>query len=213
MNSWNSLVNRFASLQRRERVVVWVAGLVAIAMAWYFLFAEQTLARDKRLGSQAQSLEQQLAGFESQLQLYREQTASGTDQVTARLNEVRQRSAAVQSQIDDYAAELISPTEMARLLERVLARRATLELRHLANHGAEDLLPGDVPGEQRLYRHRFEMELEGPYLEVLAYLEDLEGLPWRLYWQAIEIETDKYPRNRVRIEVATLSLHEEWIGV
>ena len=65
----------------------------------------------------------------------------------------------------------------------------------------------------RKYGLDLELELEGPYLAVLAYLEDLEALPWRLYWQVLEIDVDDYPRNRIRIEVATLSLHEEWIGV
>ena len=40
----------------------------------------------------------------------------------------------------------------------------------------------------------------------------VEALPWRLYWQAVDIEVLDYPRNRIRIEVSTLSLNEEWIG-
>lgn len=209
----SQLAARFDALSRRERVVVATALGLAIVMSWFLLWAEQTLDEHARLSGERDSLQLQLAGLDDQLASQRDLRHDAAASAQQRLEQIRKRSADVQTKIDDYAAELISPTEMARLLEKVLERRDALRLKRLANLGAEDLLPDDVPGDQRLYRHRFEMELEGPYLDCLAFLEDLESLPWRLYWQAIEIESEEYPSNRIRIEVATLSLDEEWIGV
>jgi MSHA biogenesis protein MshJ len=48
---------------------------------------------------------------------------------------------------------------------------------------------------------------------VLAYLHALESLEWRFYWRLLELESTAYPRNRVRIELSTLSLDRDWIGV
>ena len=47
----------------------------------------------------------------------------------------------------------------------------------------------------------------------MRYLEDVERLPWHIYWSRLELSTDEYPVNDIVIEVATLSLDEEWIGV
>jgi MSHA biogenesis protein MshJ len=47
----------------------------------------------------------------------------------------------------------------------------------------------------------------------LRYLEDVERLPWHIYWSRLELETEEYPVNDIVIELATLSLDEEWIGV
>ena len=213
MAGLQSLAARFDALSSRERVIVAAAGVLAVTGGWYLLWGEAALNAHARYADERDSLQHQLSGLSLQLGEQRDARQVTAADARQRFEQLRQRSAAAQTEIDAFAAELISPTEMAHLLERVLDRRRALRLKRLANLGAEDLLSEDVPGEQRLYRHRFEMELEGPYLDFLAFLEDLESLPWRLYWQAIEIESDEYPSNRIRIEVATLSLDEEWIGV
>lgn len=210
--AWQKIATRYEALTLRERAIVAGAGLVAVVLAWYSLWGEPALERATRAAERGEQLSTQLASLHAQLAQEAGSPAPGVA-ARAELAAIEQRSAGAQALIEDYAAELISPTEMARLLERVLERRHALSLKRLANLGAEDLLPADTPGEQRLYRHRFEMELEGPYLQCLAYLEDLEALPWRLYWQAVEIDAEDYPVNRIRIEVATMSLHEDWIGV
>jgi MSHA biogenesis protein MshJ len=65
----------------------------------------------------------------------------------------------------------------------------------------------------KLYRHSLVLKLRGNYLDCLRYLEDVERLPWHIYWSRLELSTDEYPVNDIVIEVATLSLDEEWIGV
>lgn len=208
----NQLLERIDGLQPRERLIVFVAGLGLILLAWFLMLGESEMNRHARLLSERAGVELQLADLDARLVQHAQQQEAAANP-RQRLAELERRTAHVDGKIRDYATELISPTEMARLLERVLERREVLTLRRLRNLGAEDLLPQDSPGENRLYRHGLVLELEGPYLAVLAYLDDLEALPWRLYWQTLEIDAGDYPVNRVLIEVATLSLHEEWIGV
>src|SRR5258705_398727 len=51
------------------------------------------------------------------------------------------------------------------------------------------------------YVHSLELIVEGNYLDVLRYLQTVEGLPWRFYWQVLELKTTEYPTNRVRIRL------------
>jgi MSHA biogenesis protein MshJ len=44
-------------------------------------------------------------------------------------------------------------------------------------------------------------------------MRKLEKLPWRFYWQGVEIETKKYPKNIITLEVYTLGFREGLIGV
>ncbi|MDH3645809.1 MAG: type II secretion system protein M [Gammaproteobacteria bacterium] len=210
-DQFDRLRDRIDGLTVRERVIVLTAGVVVIVLSWYVLAGEQAMARHERMRAELNNIRTQIADVEARMT--QQLPGDGTDSMQARLDDLRTRTATVDGMIQNYAAGLISPVEMARLLERVLERRSSLRLTRLHNIGAEDLLPQDSPGQNRLYRHGLEMELQGPYLAVLAYLEDLEALPWRLYWQVLEIDADDYPMNRIRIEVATLSLHEDWIGV
>ena len=40
-----------------------------------------------------------------------------------------------------------------------------------------------------------------------------EALPWRFYWRQLDLQTTAYPLNRVRVEVGTVSMDSEWIGL
>jgi MSHA biogenesis protein MshJ len=81
-----------------------------------------------------------------------------------------------------------------------------------ANGGAAGNSAGAASGSGP-YLHPVELVVEGRYLDVVAYLRALEGLPWRFYWRVLQLETKTYPLNRVRIELSTVSLDKEWIGV
>lgn len=63
------------------------------------------------------------------------------------------------------------------------------------------------------YVHPIELVIEGSYLDVLEYLKALEKLEWHFYWKVLDLETTRYPVNRVRVELSTLSMEKEWIGV
>ena len=84
--------------------------------------------------------------------------------------------------------------------------------------GSAQLNAGPDPGQSAPsiagpYLHPVELVIEGRYLDIVAYLHALEGLPWHFYWRVLELETKQYPLNRVRIELSTVSLDKEWIGV
>lgn len=70
-----------------------------------------------------------------------------------------------------------------------------------------------APVESGPYLHPVEVVVEGSYLDIVNYLHALEGLPWHFYWRVLELETKAYPKNRVRIELSTVSMDKEWIGV
>lgn len=76
--------------------------------------------------------------------------------------------------------------------------------------GSAEAAPVESTGP---FVHPVEIVIEGSYLDVLAYLKALEALEWRFYWKVLDLETQHYPVNRVRIELSTLSMDKDWIGV
>lgn len=101
---------------------------------------------------------------------------------------------------------------MALVLEGVLREQNSLSLISIRNTTPQVLIAEREDAPTSFYRHGLEIELEGSYADCLRYLSAIEALPWRLYWQVLDVETLEYPTNRVRLEVSTLSLNEEWIG-
>jgi MSHA biogenesis protein MshJ len=57
-----------------------------------------------------------------------------------------------------------------------------------------------------------ELTVSGAYLDILAYLQDLERLPTQLYWGDLGLDS-QYPTMTVRIVVYTMSLDRAWLSV
>jgi MSHA biogenesis protein MshJ len=58
-----------------------------------------------------------------------------------------------------------------------------------------------------------ELVVVGDFGSIVAYLRVLEGLPWKIHWQELELTAQDYPSNRVRIVIGSLSLSSDWIAV
>ena len=116
----------------------------------------------------------------------------------------------------DFDNEL-PPRQMAQLLEQMLLQQGELQLQRLETLqtkllNADPKKPNLVP-RHAVYQHGFAVEFSGSYLATLRYLEALQAMPWRFYWDAVEFQVKDYPGSRVRLQLHTLSLSEDWIGV
>ncbi|OGI42866.1 MAG: hypothetical protein A2150_02140 [Candidatus Muproteobacteria bacterium RBG_16_64_11] len=63
------------------------------------------------------------------------------------------------------------------------------------------------------YRHGMRIELKGGYLDMLAYLREVENLPWKMFWGQVTLQVEQYPVSRLVLHVYTLSTQESWIGI
>jgi MSHA biogenesis protein MshJ len=118
------------------------------------------------------------------------------------------------------STQIITPQEMVKLLEQMLKNQSGLKFISLKNKPAtpEFTDTGNKSGKKgervsSIYRHSVVLKVEGSYSSALAYMQKLEKLPWRFYWQRVEIETKKYPTSVITLEVYTLGFREGLIGV
>ncbi len=200
------------ALTLRERILILSAVLVVIGTLWQTLLLEPLAQQANERRTELAALEERIGvanrGLEEQIL----QIAGGSDVQRTRIASLRDRIAEINAILGDHAAELIDPSEMAQVLEGVLREQSRLSLVQISNTSPESLSASDDENAVTFYRHGLEIEVEGSYLACLEYLNAIEALPWRLYWQVLELDVLEYPRNRIRIEVSTLSLDKEWIG-
>jgi MSHA biogenesis protein MshJ len=177
---------------------------------------------------------------QSRLQLESELSTAGASGVVAQsadLNDPRQvnlqRAGQLQTQmqeldakISDTASGFVSSQKMIQVLNDVLDRQGRLELVSIRNLPVVSLIPAqaeavaDAPAPEAEagpglppYIHAIEIVIDGQYADILDYLKSLETLPWKFRWSSLELRTQGYPSNRVRIELSTLSLDSTWLGV
>lgn len=205
-------VDKLNGLSQRERLLITVTTLAMLVAAWYLLVLEplSRAATDSR--KRLVELQERLltANDTLEAQVWR-LTGDGAEQ-QRRIGALSEQLEEVNQALGDYNSELIEPNEMARILEGILTRQSALSLIHVRNLPAETLQANDEEDSPVFFRHGLEIEVEGSYAAAIDYLMAVEALPWRFYWQVLDVEVLEFPRNRIRIEVSTLSLDEEWIG-
>ncbi len=206
------LEKKVDELSLRERLLIGATTLTMVAAIWYVQFFEPLEKAATQRRAELVALQDRARVANEQVEQQMLELAGGSAEQRARIARINQQIEELNEALGDYAAELIDPAEMAQLLEGVLRKQSGLELVRIRNLPAETLAASEDENAMRFYRHGLEIEVTGSYAATLDYLESIESLPWRLYWQVLELEVLEYPNNRIRIEVSTLSLNEEWIG-
>jgi len=218
------LREKFDGLSVRERLMLLLALLAVL-----YQIADTLL-----IGGQYAQLQQAQARITAQQQNLA-QVATQVAEVSQGLRNdpntpVRQRNDRIRRRIETrknelalLADELVAPQQMAVLLERVLGEQKGLELLSLQTQrpqllNAPTQAEGhDAPKKQSttfpVFVHGFVVEFSGNYLATLAYLDSLESLREKFYWDRVDFQVIDYPSSRVRLELHTLSLSEDWIGV
>ena len=115
---------------------------------------------------------------------------------------------------------LIPPAEMAGALRELLRHATGVTLVRLEALPAEPLFVDAEPEKQgvarprpAVFKHSVVIDLHGNYLAVLRYVQAVEALRWRFFWDSLDYEVDAYPDARVRLILYSLSLREGWLGV
>lgn len=219
------LVQTIDRLSLRERLLLLAAGVFVVGGLWEAVLAAPLAARERIANDKVTELRERLSQLDVALSTAAEGLSEGAPDQGERLRALRARIAAADEELSVYTTDLIAPAEMRLVLEELLRRQRGVKLVSAVNRPAQRLVTHAVgeaeaalPSEQasdapRLYRHSLVLTLEGSYLDCFAYLAAVERLPWRLYWTRLTLAATDYPRNLIVLELTTLSLDEEWIGV
>jgi MSHA biogenesis protein MshJ len=203
------LFARYEALSLRERAFVSIAILGLLVGTW-----DSMLMDPLRLKRGA--LEAELASA-SEFGV----TPQSADDSDPRQVSIR-RAAELQTQLQGLDAQLtnttsgfVSSKRMIEVLHDMLDAQGRLSLVSIRNLPVTGLIPpADPTAPARApYVHAIEVVIDGQYADILDYLAALEALPWKFRWTSLDLSTEGYPRNRVRIELSTLSFDSTWLGV
>jgi MSHA biogenesis protein MshJ len=211
-SAWLNVKSRFNAMALRERAMVACAALALVIFMWDRTLMNPLRQRQQLLQQDLATTQQALSALSASIQ--------GRAEDNPLMAAIKQKQSLTQSlaevdqQLQSTSAGLIPPQRMLEALRDVLQHDSGLRLVSMRNLPVTSLVPPQTGAEmQGPYMHPVEFVVEGNYLDVLKYLEQVESLPWRFYWQVLELKADEYPLNRVRIRLNTLSMDKEWLGV
>jgi|TARA_R110000850_G_scaffold259420_1_gene386407 MSHA biogenesis protein MshJ len=223
LEQWYNIKDKAAALSLRERSILLAVGIIVIVFLWaqfFYLNFEQELKKTKQEISHFQqsqwSQKEELAKLMTSLShdpnaaLFKEQ------------REIQEKLESLKEQIEIRLSDLIAPELMADVMRDVLSDYKGLRLISAKNLPVAPLKltvnqkeeKKNKPEETQtvLFSHRFEMELTGDYFQTVAFLKSLESMQG-FYWTMLKYEVDGYPNANITLQLSTLSLDEDWIGV
>jgi MSHA biogenesis protein MshJ len=216
---WRRYAERIDALSLRERIMVFAAAAVVLLAPAWALFIDAEGAKQKRLVAALKQKQSEMKALEAQVaQIFGAQ--AGDEPATERLKQIRRELGEAEAQVAAEERKFTAPSQVRAVIGELLGRNraiSLLELRTLpVTSIAEARATGGKPAPasgRLIYRHGIELTVAGAYLDLLAYLRDLESLPTQLYWGALEIDAAGYPKVTMKLTVYTLSLDRTWLKV
>jgi MSHA biogenesis protein MshJ len=228
-HQWHDLSDKFLQLTSREQALLFLTGVVAIIFIILSFFIDDKSAQIITFDKQSRTITTASKSLDFSIKEF--QTALKQDPDIAKVKQVTQfeaKLAKIDSLLLHLTTELISPSEMRQALLKLLNLEPGVSLLSFQLIGAQPLLDLSVPnkGEKadrtsptvaqlglNLYKHGIKIKLSGQYFQLRNYLQQLEKLSWKFFWQEFQFQVKDYPRSEVDITIYSLGLNKEFIGV
>ncbi len=157
------------NLSLRERLLVFVTGLMLLGSVWYLGLMQPLNQQATKNRTEIETLREQIKTINQNLEVEVVQISSAGTGDREKLVQVQRRLDEMNERLGGYAAELIDPAEMSRVLQGVLKEQSKLRLIRIRNLSPEELSASADALTTTFYRHGLEIELEGSYLACLEY--------------------------------------------
>lgn len=208
------------AMSQRERVMVLVGMLALIWLLFDTMLITPSIQKQKLYRQEILAKQEEVANLQSQQASIMQSGKVDPDAGNkARLVELQQKVAQMDTELRETQNELISPDRMPKVLKSLLQRDRQVKLVSLATLPVAGLMDGIVADKEKgepvvgIYKHGFEITLEGGYFDLMRYVTDLEASPWRMLWGEINLQAGTYPQSSLKITLYTLSLDQAWLSI
>jgi MSHA biogenesis protein MshJ len=233
---WQQALEKFEALSKRERWLVFLAGLVAIGTLLNMLLISPVTTKQKTLASEIAQSQTQMATLGEQLNLLKQNPQLDAD--TQNGQKIAQLTKDIQQQrraLTGMQHDLISPESMPEMLGGLLQKNTGIRLLAMKTLPSERILlkdnngvATDKPagaeasteagdhadnGQAAIYKHGVELTIAGQYFDLMRYVQALEHLPMRVMWSKADFRAKEFPQSELTITVYTLSLDKTWLSI
>ncbi|MHB8455919.1 MAG: hypothetical protein ACYDDO_14770 [Acidiferrobacterales bacterium] len=231
------LAERIDALSLRERALAFTVVLTILIMIAANLLFAPLRREQQRLDQSVTAKLAQLNALNNQTaDLLASRLADPDAANRATLAALQAQLDANGGKLANVTRGLVDPKEMTSLVRQMLEKNGALQLVRMENlppvavgdnAATGSARPAATPAagtaigsasnpgsdsEPVLYRHGMRIELKGRYLDIVRYLQALEGMPWKMIWGEVDLKTEKYPVADVTLVIYTLGFDRAWIG-
>ena len=229
MKFWQDYSEKFLQITPREQMLILLTGLVLILFGLFNFVVEGQIIQIRAATKEFNSL--QSSNNQAKTIITALETAVKKDPnkaINEKISQYKTKLASVDKQLLALTSDLIDPIQMRHALIEILQLDRGVKLASFELVGAVPVVlsePKENNGEETeelstsdveslaLYRHGIRLTLSGSYFKLRDYLQHLEQLQWKFFWQEFNYQMKEYPTSELKIEIYSLSTMQEFIGV
>jgi MSHA biogenesis protein MshJ len=199
----------------RERALVVVALLATVAVTLDISLLAPLRAARVAAERNAKAARSQVLDLQA---LVTEQSREGDAQFAERSAALQARRTRAEQVIREAQVDLIAPQDMREQLAAILIRFPQLKVLSVTSTAPTPLgeavgAGGGAAVASGVYQHGLEVQVEGRYFDLIAYLEALEKAPRRIYWRELDLAVNAQGVPVTRIALFTLSKEAVWMRI
>ncbi|MDR3477047.1 MAG: type II secretion system protein GspM [Gammaproteobacteria bacterium] len=203
-NQIESLETWINARTHRERLMVLALSCAVIYFVWYLLL-------DRPLSKRLAVLKMQIANIVPQIKIF-------DDQAKKILAESHLNASQKNLEAKQLATlKLASPQDLDNLMTAILSPNQNIKITGLKSIAPDEkpaLAPinkkimaastpvvEDTTPQKHVDKSSMQLEFQSDYFDTIAYLKQLENLPWCLSWDSLEYNVVNYPNATVIIKL------------
>ena len=196
-------INTFKIRERRLMAftVVSIILMLAMSLIWQPIFKNilKNYQSNQSSFNTIQAIKVEIEGYKKRLGM--DVNAPYKEQVKNLKKQIKDQD----KKVVNLTSALITPRNMGQVFTGLLQVNEVY-MNKISNLDAEAININDQKEETNLlFKHGLSLELQGEYLKVLKYVQEIEAQDWQLYWDELSFSTLTYPEGRLNIKVHTLS--------
>jgi MSHA biogenesis protein MshJ len=222
-----NVITSYEKTSEREQKIILICVVSVLSLMLYMLVIEPMIIGYKALSGEQHALVLKNNSIKDQLEIIlTKKYQDPNEPLHTQLDELEKKSLQLDEKIGRLTKALVAPKQMIQLLEKMLKDDRRMKLVSLHNLPKENLiflieevdrvgssLEGGAEDEGLIYKHAFEIEMEATYDSTVEYLQRIDKLPWKVFWQDLRYQATTYPNGNLKIKIYTLSTSREVLGV
>ncbi|MDF1795224.1 MAG: hypothetical protein P1U63_01675 [Coxiellaceae bacterium] len=202
---WQKVLEYYEGMVKREQVLAVVSVLFVITGLWYWLIWDVVEKNQIKYKAKISVMKREQQTLQDDILLQNARLAKDpNDEIKSKQKKLQSDFVKLNNDLQVYSTQLLSSQGLMGAIKDITVKASNIEITSI------DILPDKEEEETKdtahpLYRHGVQIKFIGDYFATMSYLEQMEILPWRLFWDKIIYKVGKYPNADVTLELHTLS--------
>lgn len=212
----SEVVGKIDGYSLRERVLLLLSAIALLVGVWQLAIELPQERQRTQLQEELERIHSAQSAQAAQIAALSSALGPAAGGIFVERDALQARLAAMDDELAALSQGLVSADQLPRILQDVLVSTTRLSLVRVQTLPVQELplaMDSTADGSTGVYKHSVTLRVSGSYFEVLGFLQTLEELPWRFYWDRLDYTLEAYPRGIIDIRVYTLSAEEGLLGV